>query len=43
MLVTFSGIVTSVKPLQPLNAELPMFVTLPGSVTSVKPLQPLNA
>ena len=32
-----------VKPLQPLNASLPMEVTLFGMVTEVKPLQPLNA
>ena len=39
MLVTLSGIVTLVKPLQPENAELPMLVTLFGIVTLVKPLQ----
>ena len=39
MLVTLSGIVTLVKPLQPENAEDPMLVTLSGIVTLVKPLQ----
>ena len=39
MLVTLSGIVTLVKPLQPENAEDPMLVTLSGLVTLVKPLQ----
>lgn len=32
-----------VKPLQSLNAQLPMLVTLSGSVMLVKPLQSLNA
>ena len=31
MLVTLSGISMLVKPLQPLNASLPMLVTLPSS------------
>ena len=35
--------VTEVKPLQPLNALMPIEVTLLGMVTDVKPLQPLNA
>ena len=39
MLVTLSGIVMLVNPLQPSNALLPMLVTLPGIVTLVKPLQ----
>ena len=39
MVVTLSGIVTLVKPLQPENAELPMLVTLSGIVTLVKPWQ----
>ena len=40
---THCGIVTLVTPLQPENAEEPMFVTLSGSVTLVRPLQPSNA
>ena len=43
MLVTLSGIVTLVKPLQSLNADSPMLVTLFGIVTLVKPLQSSNA
>ena len=39
MLVTLSGMVTLVKPVQPENAELPMLVTLSGMVTLVKPEQ----
>ena len=39
MLVTPSGMVTDVKPLQSRKAELPMLVTLSGMVTDVKPLQ----
>ena len=38
MLVTLSGIVTLVKPLQYWNAPF-MLVTLSGIVTLVKPLQ----
>ena len=38
-----NGISILVKPLQPLNAELPIVVTLLGIVTLVKLLQPLNA
>ena len=38
MLVTLSGIVMDVKPLQPEKAESPMLVTLSGMVTDVKPL-----
>ena len=34
MLVTLSGIVILVKPVQPENAELPMFVTLYPSYES---------
>ena len=40
MLVTMSGIVMLVKPLQYENAHSPMLVTLSGIVTLVKPLQP---
>ena len=43
MHVTLAGIVTSVSPLQLLNAEAPIRVTPSGIVTSVSPLQPLNA
>ena len=43
MLVTLSGIVTDVIPVQPENAELPMLVTLSGIVTLVRPVQPRNA
>ena len=39
MLVTESGIVTLVRPLQFLNAEDPMLVTLFGIVTLVRLLQ----
>ena len=39
MLVTLSGIVTLVSPLQPANALPPMLVTLSGIVTLVSPLQ----
>ncbi len=39
MLVTLSGIITLVKPLQYANAEPPMLVTLLGIITLVKPLQ----
>ena len=39
MLVTLSGIVTLVKPLQPEKAELPILVTLSGIVMLVSPLQ----
>ena len=37
------GISTAVKPLQPLNALLPINVTELGISTAVKPLQPANA
>ena len=40
MLVTLSGIVTLVRPLQPENADDPMLVTLSGIATLVSPLQP---
>ena len=43
MLVTLSGIVTLVKPVQPLNAANPMLVTLSGIVTLVRPVQLSNA
>ncbi len=43
MLVTLSGMVTLVKPVQPENAEAPILVTLSGIVTLVKPVQPLKA
>ena len=39
ILVTLSGIVTAVSPLQLENARLPMLVTLSGIVTAVSPLQ----
>ena len=32
-----------VRPVQPENAELPMFVTLSGIVMFVRPEQPVNA
>ena len=40
MLITLSGIVMLVSPLQSLNAQSPMLVTLSGIVTLVSPLQP---
>ena len=40
MLVTLSGIVMLVIPLQPEKAYSPMLVTLSGSVMLVSPLQP---
>ena len=43
MLVTLSGIVTPVSPLQYANASYPMFVTLLQIVTPVSPLQLSNA
>ena len=43
MLVTESGIVTLVRPLQFLNAPDPMLVTESGIVTLVRPPQPENA
>ena len=43
MLVTLTGIVTLVKPLQPSKAPPPMLVTLFGIVILVKPLQPSKA
>ena len=43
MLVTLSGIVTLVKDVQPLKAELPMLVTLSGIVTLVRDAQPSKA
>ena len=39
MLVTPLGMVTEVRPLQPLKAEFPMLVTLLEMVIDVKPLQ----
>ena len=36
MLVTLLGIVTDVRPLQPLNAEPPMLVTPSGIVADVR-------
>ena len=39
MLVTLSGIVTLVSPVQLLNAEDPMLVTLDGIVTDVRLMQ----
>ena len=43
MLVTPSGIVTLVRPLQPENVPAPILVTLSDIVTLVSPLQPENA
>ena len=43
MLITLSGIVIEVKPVQPENAEPPILVTLSGIVIEVKPVQPENA
>lgn len=43
ILVTLSGIVTLVKPVQPENSSSPMLVTLSESVMLVKPVQPQNA
>ena len=43
MLVTLSGIVTELKPLQSENALFPMLVTVEGIVIEVKPRQPENA
>ena len=43
MLVTLSGIVTLVSPLQSSNAKSLILVTLFGIVTLVSPLQPSNA
>ena len=40
MVVTLLGIVTLVKDVQLLNAELLMVVTLLGIVTLVRPVQP---
>ena len=39
MLVTLSGIVMLVRPVQPKNAELPMLVTPSGIVMLVRPVQ----
>ena len=39
MLVTLSGMVMEVKPVQYEKAYSPMLVTLSGMVTEVKPLQ----
>ena len=43
MLVTELGMVTDVKPEQPLKALSPMLVTELGIVTDVKPVQPVKA
>ena len=43
MLVTLSGIVIEVKPVQPENALPPMFITPSGIVIEVKLAQPENA
>ena len=40
MLVTLSGMMMDVKPVQPEKAESPMLVTLSGMVTDVNPVQP---
>ena len=42
MEITLFGIVTDVKPLQPLNALPPMEVTLFGMVIEVNPLRHLT-
>ena len=42
MLVTLSGIVMLVRPVQPLNADSPMLVTLSGIVMLLRLLQPEN-
>ena len=39
MLVTLSGMVMEVKPLQPEKARSPMLVTLSGMVTEVREVQ----
>ena len=43
MLLTLFGNVSSVMPLQPLNADFPMLVTPFGNISSVKPVQPQKA
>ncbi len=43
MLVTLSGMVILVSPLQPENALSPMLVTLSGMVIPMSLLQPRNA
>ena len=43
MLVTLSGMVTEVRPMQPPKAELPMLVTPLPMVTEVRPVQPEKA
>ena len=43
MLVTPSGMVMEVRPLQPEKALLPMLVTPSGMVMEVRPLQPEKA
>ena len=43
MLVTPSGIVIEVKPVQPLNALTPIVLTLLGIVTEVMPVHLRNA
>ena len=43
MLVTLSGMVIEVKPLQLLKAPYSMLVTLSGMVTEAKLLQPSKA
>ena len=43
MLVTPSGIVTLVRPLQPENALSPILFMESGIVTFLRPLQPENA
>ncbi len=40
MYVTLFGIVTEVRLVQPVKAQLPMLVTLFGIVTEVRPVQP---
>ena len=43
MLVTLSGMVMLVKPVQPSKAALPMLVTPSGIMTLVRPVQKLKA
>jgi hypothetical protein len=43
MLVTLFGITTSVREVQPENADWPMLVTLSGITTSVREMQSVNA
>ena len=40
IVATFAGIVTEVRPVQPLNAEAPIIVIVEGIVTEVNPVIP---